>query len=76
MARYDYDSQIDFIQKQFDDAQKRGEKRGKRMAREALKTQAIGGFLNLGIRGINNVLNRKADELHMQQVPQLARYQQ
>ncbi len=28
MARYDYDSQIDFIQKQFDDAQKRGEKRG------------------------------------------------
>ena len=76
MARYDYDSQIDFIQKQFDDAQKRGEKRGKRMAREALKTKAIGGFLNLGIRGINNVLNRKADELHMQQVPQLARYQQ
>ena len=76
MARYDYDSQIDFIQKQFDDAQKRGEKRGKRMVREALKTQAIGGFLNLGIRGINNVLNRKADELHMQQVPQLARYQQ
>ena len=48
MARYDYDSQIDFIQKQFDDAQKRGEKRGKRMVREALKTQAIGGFLNLG----------------------------
>ena len=76
MARYDYDSQIDFIQKQFDDAQKRGEKRGKRMAREALKTETIGGFLNLGIRGINNVLNRKADELHMQQVPQLARYQQ
>ena len=74
MARYDYDSQIDFAQKQFDDAQKRGEKRGKRMAREALQTQLFGGFINAGIRGINSFINKRADELHAQQAPQLARY--
>ena len=38
MARYDYESQFDFVRQQFDEAQERGEKRGKRMAREALKT--------------------------------------
>ena len=76
MARYDYDSQIDFAQKQFDEARERGEKTGKRMARESLKTQLFGGFVNAGIRGINSAINKKADELHAQQAPQLARYNQ
>ena len=76
MARYDYESQIDFVEKQFDEARKRGEQTGKRMARESLKSQILGGFAYQGIRGINNIINQRADELHMKQAPQLARYNQ
>ena len=44
------------------------------MARESLQTQLFGGFINAGIRGINSFINKRADELHAQQAPQLARY--
>ena len=75
MARYDYDSQLAFAQKQLDDARKRGEKTGKRMAREALKTNVFAGFVNNIYNNVQDNIQRKADLLHMQQGPQLAAYQ-
>lgn len=76
MARYDYESDITFAQQQFDKAQERGEKRGKRMAREALKTQFVGGLIGAGLEGVKSLLNQKADALHFSQAPQRARYEQ
>jgi len=76
MARYDYESDITFAQQQFDKAQERGEKRGKRMAREALKTQFVGGLIGAGIEGVKSLLDQKADALHFSQAPQRARYEQ
>jgi len=76
MARYDYESDITFAQQQFDKAQERGEKRGKRMAREALKTQFVGGLIGAGIKGVKSLLDQKADALHFSQAPQRARYEQ
>ena len=76
MARYDYEGQFDFVKKQFDEAQERGEKRGKRMAREALKTQFVGGLIGAGIKGVKSLLDQKADALHFSQAPQRARYEQ
>jgi len=75
MARYDYDSQLAFAQKQLDDARKRGEKTGKRMARESLKTNLFAGFVNNIYNNVQDNIQRKADLLHMQQGPQLAAYQ-
>ena len=76
MARYDYESQFDFVRQQFDEAQERGEKRGKRMAREALKTQFVGGLIGAGLEGVKSLLDQKADALHASQAPQRARYEQ
>ena len=76
MARYDYEGQFDFVKKQFDDAQERGEKTGKRMAREALKQQFVGGVIGAGIKGVKSLLDQKADALHFSQAPQRARYEQ
>jgi hypothetical protein len=75
MARYDYDSQLAFAQKQLDDARKRGEKTGKRMARESFKTNLFAGFVNNIYNNVQDNIQRKADLLHMQQGPQLAAYQ-
>ena len=76
MARYDYQGRLDFAQEQLEEAQRKGEKRGKRMAREALKTQFVGGLIGAGLKGVKSLLDQKADALHFSQAPQRVRYQQ
>lgn len=76
MARYDYQGRLDFAQEQLEEAQRKGEKRGKRMAREALKTKFVGGLIGAGLKGVKSLLDQKADALHFSQAPQRVRYQQ
>ena len=76
MSRYDYESQVKGFETVFSEAQERGEKRGKRMAREALKTQLVGGLIGKGLEGITSLINQRADALHFSQAPQRARYEQ
>lgn len=76
MSRYDYESQVKGFETIFSEAQERGEKRGKRMAREALKTQLVGGLIGKGLEGITSLINERADALHFSQAPQRARYEQ
>lgn len=76
MARYDYESQLTFAREQFDEAEKRGKKRGKELAREALKKQFVGGLIGAGLQGVKSLLDQKADALHFSQAPQRARYEQ
>ena len=76
MARYDYESQLTFAREQFDEAEKRGKKRGKELAREALKKQFVGGLIGEGLKGVKSLLDQKADALHFSQAPQRARYEQ
>ena len=64
MSRYDYESQVKGFETVFSEAQERGEKRGKRMAREALKTQLVGGLIGKGLEGITSLINQRADALH------------
>ena len=74
MSRYDYESDITFAQQQFDEARKRGEKTGKRIAREAIKQQFVGGLIGVGVKGFKSFLDQKADALHASQSPQKAAY--
>ena len=74
MARYDYESQLTFAREQFDEAEKRGKKRGKELAREALKKQFVGGLIGVGVKGVKSLLDQKADALHASQSPQKAAY--
>jgi len=76
MARYNYESQLTFAREQFDEAEKRGKKRGKELAREALKKQFVGGIIGAGLQGVKSLLDQKADALHFSQAPQRARYEQ
>lgn len=74
MSRYDYESDITFAQQQFDEARRRGEKTGKRIAREAIKQQFVGGLIGVGVKSFKSFLDQKADALHASQSPQKAAY--
>ena len=70
MARYE-DGGIEFAQEQFARARDYREEQAKKQERFAKRLQ----LANLGISGINFVINQKADELERNQIPQKSAYQ-
>jgi hypothetical protein len=69
MARYEDDG-IEFAQQQFAKARDYREEQAKKQEKFAKRLQ----LANLGISGINFVINQKADELERNQIPQKSAY--